>query len=72
MSIFAVNELKVLKADAIKYVMIFRNQLPQSTMKESIVHLIRLLTAESPVVHTYAACALDKILLLRQTDNTGL
>jgi exportin-2 (importin alpha re-exporter) len=67
-----VNFLPVLKADAIKYVMIFRTQLPQYIVKESIPHLVRLLSAESPVVYTYAATALEKILLIKQTDGTPL
>ncbi|CAL8069631.1 unnamed protein product [Orchesella dallaii] len=67
-----VNELPVLKADAIKYLMIFRNQLPQYTVKEGFPNLIRFLRADSAVVHTYAANCIDKILILKNTDNTAL
>lgn len=69
---FAVDETSVLKADAIKYVMIFRNQLPPQIVKESIPQLSRFLVANAPVVHTYAAIAIDKILLVRQADKTAL
>jgi len=58
----------VLKADAIKYVMVFRNQLPALVVKESIPYMIKMLTSQPPVVHTYAACAIDKILLLKNVD----
>ena len=66
------SELPVLKADAIKYVMIFRNQLPPVMVKQTFPYLIKLLRSESPVVHTYAACAIEKILLVKQTDGTAM
>jgi exportin-2 (importin alpha re-exporter) len=69
---YLVNELPVLKADAIKYLMIFRNQLPPQIIKESIPHLVKFLGAESAVINSYAASCLEKILLLKQTDNTPL
>lgn len=67
-----VNELPVLKADAIKYLMIFRNQLPQHVIKEAFPHLIRFLRSDSAVVHTYAGNCIDKILIMKNTDNTAL
>jgi len=30
--------------------------------------MIKMLTSQPPVVHTYAACAIDKILLLKNVD----
>ncbi|OXA64637.1 Exportin-2 [Folsomia candida] len=67
-----VNQIPVLKADSIKYLMIFRNQLPPQTMKEGISHLVRFLGAESTVVNSYAASAIEKLLLLKQADNSPL
>lgn len=69
---YVVNHLPVLKADGIKYLMIFRNQLPPQSIKEGIPHLVRFLGADSAVINTYAASALDKILLLKQADNSQL
>lgn len=60
-----VNELPVLKADAIKYVMTFRSVLPSDIVVSTLPQLIRHMPSESAVVHTYAACALEKILILR-------
>ncbi|XP_063589155.1 exportin-2-like [Penaeus indicus] len=60
-----VNRLPVLKAEAIKYVISFRSALPFDAVKLCIPDLARLITAQSPVVHTYAAAAIDKIFLLR-------
>nr|CAD7397762.1 unnamed protein product [Timema poppensis] len=59
-----VNLLPVLKADSIKYVMIFRSILPKEMVVGSLTQLVRHLDATSQVVHTYAACAIDKILLM--------
>ncbi|CAH1099878.1 unnamed protein product [Psylliodes chrysocephalus] len=63
-----VNELPVLKADAIKYVMTFRSVLPSDLVVSTLPQLIRHIPSESAVVHTYAACTLEKILILR-TNN---
>jgi len=68
----SVNSVPVLKADAIKYVMIFRNVLPQHVVKESIPFLVRLIGAESAVVYTYASTTIEKFLLIKQTDGTPL
>lgn len=60
-----VNRLPVLKAEAIKYVISFRSALPFDAVKLCIPDLARLITAQSPVVHTYAAAAIDKVFLLK-------
>uniref|UniRef100_A0A672IUK4 Exportin-2 n=1 Tax=Salarias fasciatus TaxID=181472 RepID=A0A672IUK4_SALFA len=56
-----VNEFPVLKADAIKYVMIFRSQLPKEQLLQAVPLLITHLQAESTVEHTYAAHALERL-----------
>ncbi|KAK4290993.1 hypothetical protein Pmani_036148 [Petrolisthes manimaculis] len=58
-----VNHLPILKAEAIKFVITFR--FPLSDIKLSVPGLTCLLTSQSPVVHTYAAAAIDKIFLVR-------
>uniref|UniRef100_A0A7M4EMZ8 Exportin-2 n=1 Tax=Crocodylus porosus TaxID=8502 RepID=A0A7M4EMZ8_CROPO len=67
-----VNEFPVLKADGIKYIMIFRNQVPKEQLLVSIPLLINHLQAESIVVHTYAAHALERLFTMRGTNNTTL
>ncbi|KAM9372228.1 exportin-2 isoform 1-T1 [Phaethornis superciliosus] len=67
-----VNEFPVLKADGIKYIMIFRNQVPKEQLLVSIPLLISHLQAESIVVHTYAAYALERLFTMRGTNNTTL
>lgn len=64
------NEFPVLKADAIKYFMIFRNQLGKETILMSLPTVINFLKAESVVVHTYAAHSVERILTLRDSNVT--
>ncbi|XP_076259837.1 chromosome segregation 1 [Rhynchophorus ferrugineus] len=67
-----VNELPVLKADAIKYIMTFRSVLPSDVVVSTLPHLIRHLQSESAVVHTYAACAIEKILIMKDNNNHAI
>lgn len=65
----SVNDVPVLKADAIKYVMTFRNVLPREVLLTSFPCFMHLLKAESQVVHTYAASAIERVLMVRQNGN---
>uniref|UniRef100_G3N7I0 Exportin-2 n=1 Tax=Gasterosteus aculeatus aculeatus TaxID=481459 RepID=G3N7I0_GASAC len=67
-----VNEFPVLKADAIKYVMIFRSQLPKEQLLQAVPLLISHLQAESTVEHTYSAHALERLFTMRGPNNTTL
>ncbi|XP_072017606.1 exportin-2-like [Amphiura filiformis] len=60
-----VNEFPVLKADAIKYLITFRNMLPADVINAALPCLIALLKSESTVVHTYAALAIERIFTVR-------
>lgn len=64
-----VNELPVLKADAIKFIMTFRTLLGAQTMVACMPHLVRHLASESQVVFSYAACTIEKVLTMRSADN---
>lgn len=66
-----VNEFPVLKADAIKFVMTFRSVLPREHVVGALPLLIKHLSASMTVVHTYAACAIEKILALRDQENAS-
>ncbi|KAG7209545.1 hypothetical protein KM043_015625 [Ampulex compressa] len=67
-----VNEFPVLKADSIKFIMTFRSVLPREMVVGSLPQLIRHLGASSIVVHSYAACGIDKILAMKGPDNAAL
>lgn len=64
-----VNELPVLKADAIKFVMTFRTLLGPQTMIACLPQLVRHLPCDSQVVYSYAASTIEKVLAMRGTDN---
>lgn len=64
-----VNEFPVLKADALKYLMIFRNQLPKDLVVSSLPRVVNLLGASSNVVHTYAAYTIERVFTMK--DSTG-
>ncbi|VVC32399.1 Hypothetical protein CINCED_3A009409 [Cinara cedri] len=63
-----INGMPVMKADAIKYIVTFRSVLPSQVVVSTLPALTGLLEAESVVVRIYAAAAIDKILLLKQSD----
>ena len=63
-----INELPVLKADALKYVVTFRNQIPRETLLSILSLMIGHLGAESAVVHTYAANVLEKMFAMRDAQ----
>lgn len=67
-----VNELPVLKADAIKFIMTFRTLLGHQTMVVCLPQLVRHLPSESQVVFSYAACTIEKILAMRAPDTNAL
>lgn len=67
-----VNELPVLKADALKFIMTFRTLLGPQTVMASIPLLVRHLRADSVVVHSYAACALERILIMKGPGSTSI
>ncbi|CAO2822764.1 unnamed protein product [Amaranthus hypochondriacus] len=60
-----VNSYPLLKAGALKFITVFRDQLPKSSVMPLVSQVLRLLGAESNVVHSYAAIFFDKILLVK-------
>ena len=58
----AVDERPILKADALKFLTLLRGQLPTAVLLGAFGDLIRLLGADSNVVHSYAAVAVERLL----------
>ncbi|CAK9060214.1 unnamed protein product [Durusdinium trenchii] len=58
----------VLRASCLKFVTVFRNQLPREQISQLLPAICKHITAESAVVHTYAAICIEK--LLRVKDKT--
>lgn len=63
-----INELPVLKTNALNFIMIFRTILVPQTVAACIPQLIRHFPATSVVVHSYAACTIEKLLVMRDTN----
>ncbi|GBG00626.1 exportin, partial [Raphidocelis subcapitata] len=61
-----VDARPILKADALKFVTVFRSQLPPAAALALMPSLISLLRAEAYVVHSYAATAVERFLALRE------
>lgn len=66
-----INDLPVIRSSAIKYLLTFRSQLPPLVAKTVLPNLIVFLRAESQVTHTYAAAAIDKILIIKSSPEGG-
>ena len=64
----SINEFPVLRADAIKYIVTFRNHLEKDIIVKCLQALAAHLRAENAVVHTYACICLEKLLLLKSED----
>jgi exportin-2 (importin alpha re-exporter) len=60
----------VLAADALKFAMTFRQQLPPDAYHELMSLCLRWLTHHNFVVHSYAAMCIDLLLIVKQQDNS--
>lgn len=60
-----VNGYPMLKAGAIKFFTMFRTQISKHVALNFFPDLVRFLTAESNVVHSYAASCIEKLLLVK-------
>lgn len=58
----SVDDLPILKADALKFLTILRSQLPTPVILAAFGNLVQLLNADSNVVHSYAAVAIERLL----------
>lgn len=67
-----INELPVLKADALKFIMTFRTVLGGPLVIATIPQVLRHLQADSFVVHSYAACNLEKMLIMKDASGNPL
>ena len=61
----------ILLADALKFISIFRSQLPAEAYAAIVPLLGTLLQHPKIVVHTYAATALDRMLTVREASPAG-
>lgn len=66
-----VNDMPVLKADALKFLMTFRTVLGSQVIA-TIPQVARHLQSDSFVVHSYAACNLEKMLIMKDAAGNPL
>lgn len=60
-----VNVFPMLKAGALKFFTMFRNQISKPMALALLPDVVRFLNAEANVVHSYAASCIEKLLLVR-------
>jgi len=63
------NEL--LRASCLKFVTVFRNQLPREQIGAVLPAICGHISVESPVVHTYAGICIEKLLTVRDKNGHG-
>ena len=61
----SVDDLPILKADALKFLTLMRGQLSTQSVLATFGNLATLLRADSNVVHSYAAVAIERLLASR-------
>lgn len=66
-----VNSFPMLKAGALKFFTVFREQIPKNAGVALLPNVINFLKAESNVVHSYAANCIEKLLLVKDKVPTG-
>ncbi|KAG2725556.1 hypothetical protein I3843_01G072700 [Carya illinoinensis] len=64
-----VNGFPMLKAGALKFFTMFRNQISKDIAAHLFQDLVRFLLSESNVVHSYAASCIEKLMLVK--DEAG-
>ncbi|XP_062512936.1 exportin-2-like [Corticium candelabrum] len=60
-----VNELPVLKADSVKYILTFRSLLSRDLLAAAVPCLTNLVASRAIVVHSYAASCLERLFTMR-------
>ena len=65
-----INRLPVLKATCLKFIFMFRNQIPETQVLQYVELVYRFMRSDAKVNQSYAAACLDK-LLLKKSKVTG-
>ncbi|CAF0749729.1 unnamed protein product [Didymodactylos carnosus] len=64
-----VNRLPLIKADCLKFLTIVRNQLDGELLLRALPECVRYLLSTNIVTQTYAAHAIERLLLVKQTQD---
>ncbi|VDO30255.1 unnamed protein product [Onchocerca flexuosa] len=65
---FDVDTLPILKTDALKYIVVFRNHLRPDHLIEVISAFLKLLSSRHTILHQYTAYALERLLLVKSKE----
>ena len=68
----AADNLPVLKADSLRFIVTFRSQLGKVLLMQALPHTINLIASRSHVVHTYAAHAIERIIMIKAENGIPL
>lgn len=61
----------ILRASCLKFITVFRNQLPREVVGSVLQSVCKHIAAESAVVHTYAAICIEKLLTVKERNGQG-
>jgi len=61
----------ILRASCLKFITVFRNQLPREIVGSVLQSICKHIAAESAVVHTYAAICIEKLLTVKERNGQG-
>lgn len=64
------NAFPILTSQCIKFIIIFRNMIPKDWLADIVKKLSSFLTNESIVIRTYSACAIEKLLSMKELGTT--
>lgn len=68
----SIDNLSIVKATCIKFVYMFRNQIPDSYVPEFVSLFSEYLKSEQPVNQSYAAACIEKLLIRKQISNPSV
>lgn len=63
------NTLPLIKADCLKFLIDVRSQIDRDALLASIPECVRYLSSNNIVVQTYAAHAIERLLLVRPAND---
>ena len=66
-----INNLSMLKSVCIKFIYMFRNQIPDQFVPIFVDKVSDLLKSENPVNQSYAAACIEKLLIRKTSNGSG-
>eukprot|EP00929_Paragymnodinium_shiwhaense_P111726 TRINITY_DN80014_c0_g1_i1.p1 TRINITY_DN80014_c0_g1~~TRINITY_DN80014_c0_g1_i1.p1 ORF type:complete len:959 (+),score=227.64 TRINITY_DN80014_c0_g1_i1:109-2985(+) len=67
-----VNQTPVLRASCLKFMTVFRNQIPKEQIGTVLPAICGHVASQNPVVHTYAAICIEKLISVKDKNAQGV